>query len=362
MRLALKWVVSLGIAALFLWLSCRQWPADRIWCSEMVLQGADVVCQSTAGRPLWTLNPWWLGAGFLVLVAVHFLRVLRWQPLVDPIHVFDFGTLNRVCSLSFLALFVFPLRLGEIARPVLIAATGRMRKSAAFGTIAVERLVDGLMMALLLGGVLLVLPGGDRSVYVTLRAGAAVAFLVFGSALFLLFLAYRRRELAVRLVDRLVGTFSEKGAHRIAGMLDAFIQGMRAMPNAVTCFRFLAYTAMYWLVNGFYYYFLALAFGLGGQIGLGASYAMMAAVAVGMMIPNSPANVGSFWYFLLLPATLYGVGQEEGGPLAFALAVWGLMLLQYALFAGWYLFRGGSGSMSMLWSLQKQPMSEDCGS
>ena len=48
---------------------------------------------------------------------------------------------------------------------------------------------------------------------------------------------------------------------------------------------------------------------------------MMACVVVGMMIPNSPGNVGTFWYFLLLPfAALPELYQSE------QLLVFGLVL------------------------------------
>lgn len=355
MKLALKWGVSLVIAGLFVWLSFRQWPVDRVLCSSVGWEGGRLECLS-GGTLSWSLSPGWLLLSVLVLVLVHFLRVIRWRPLVEPLAHFDFWTLNRVCAMSFLAIFVFPLRLGELARPVLIAQTGKIRKSAAFGTIAVERVVDGVMMALLLWLVLLSVPAADPAVYWSLRTGAWVAFLVFGGALGLLLLAYWRRRLAVRLVDLFLGRVSQRLSVRISGMMEAFIEGMRAMPSVGTGVRFVLYTALYWGLNGFYYYALVVAFGLDGQVTLAGAYAMMAAVAVGMMIPNSPANVGSFWYFLLMPATLYGVGTDSGGPMAFALTVWGLMLLQYLVFAGYYVVRQGD-SLGALWSLQKQPAS-----
>ena len=67
---------------------------------------------------------------------------------------------------------------------------------------------------------------------------------------------------------------------------------------------------------------------------------MMACVIVGMMIPNSPGNVGSFWYFLLLPLPLYGVGADNLQAIAFGLTVWLMQLIQQGLFGAWYLVNG----------------------
>jgi glycosyltransferase 2 family protein len=360
MKLALRWLLSLGIAALFLWLSSRQWPLDAVLCSGVDLNGATLLCMADAdgGATLsWSLNLVALLGAFLVLCLVHFLRVLRWAPLLSPLAKFDFSTLNRVGAVSFMAVFIFPLRLGEIARPFLISKTGRVRKSAAFGTIAVERVMDGLMMALLLALVLFFLPGGEGTTYVSLRAGALVALAVFTCALMLLVVAYLSKPHAVRFVHGVAGMVSTRLADRLSGMMEAFIDGLKAMPSASSFFRFLLLTMAYWGINGFYYYLMAEAFGLTSLIDLAGAYAMMAAVAVGMMIPNSPANVGSFWYFLLLPVALYGVPEAAGTPLAFALAVWAVMLLQYTLFAGFFLATGRV-SLDSIWSLQKEGLAD----
>lgn len=358
MKLFAKWLASLAIAAFFVWLSFRQWPVSDLLCGEVSLDGPNLLCLagSDGAKTLnWTVNLLWLFPAVLVLAGVHFLRVLRWAPLVQPLFPFDFWTLNRVGAVSFMAVFIFPLRLGEFARPYFTAQTGRVRKSAVFGTIAVERVMDGLMMALVLALVLFLLPGKDEATYLSLRAGALVALLVFSSALVLLVVAYVSKSYAVRFVHLAFGLVSHKLADRLAGIMEAFIDGMKGMPSARYFVRFVLLTAAYWGLNGLFYYSAAAAFGLAGTLGLAGSYAMMSAVAVGMMIPNSPANVGSFWYFLLLPVTLFGVTAHPGTPMAFALCVWGLMLLQYVLFAGYFLVTG-KVSVKNLWSAQRDKL------
>jgi len=361
MKLALKWLVSLGIATVFAWLSSRQWPVSEMLCDSVSVARGELVCEvgdaAIGAHVSWRLSFGWLLPAIAILVAVHFLRVLRWEPLVRPLARFDFATLNRVGAVSFMALFIFPLRLGELARPYLIAQTGRMRKSAALGTIAVERVMDGLMMALVLALVLFALPAADGAAYYALRAGSGVALAVFAAALVLLIVAYLSRETAVRLIARVFGLVSRHAADRVGGMVDAFIDGMKAMPSARCCFEFTLLTAIYWAVNGFYFYFVAQAFGLGDTVGITGAYAMMSAVAVGMMIPNSPANVGSFWYFLLLPLGLFPASPMKGAPMAFALAVWGLMLLQYGVFAAYYMIRGDA-TVRSIWSVQREHIQE----
>lgn len=357
MRLALKWILSLGIGAFFIWLASREWPVDQLLCEEVTLDGVEVVCSAAAGG--WTLQlPWFLGA-FAVLCSVHFLRVLRWRPLLEPIAHHDFWILNRVCAVSFMVLFIFPLRLGELARPYLIASHGKVRKSAALGTVAMERVMDGLMMALLLFGVLVTLPvDRDTSAYYSLRAGSVVAAGVFLSALGLLVLAHHNQTLAIRWIRRLASPISRSLADRVAGMVERFIDGLKALPTARNVFFAVLWTFLYWLINGLAYWFLAMGFGLGEWVSLPVAYAMMAAVAVGMMIPNPPGNLGSFWYFLLLPLYVTGAPDQGAGALAFALSVWALMLLQYLVFSGYFLLTGKI-DLGRIWKIQVQKAVEE---
>jgi hypothetical protein len=66
----------------------------------------------------------------------------------------------------------------------------------------------------------------------------------------------------------------------------------------------------------------------------------MACVVVGMMIPNSPGNAGTFWYFLLLPAGLYGLDPAGPQLAALGLVTWLMQLLQQSLFGLWFVARG----------------------
>ena len=93
---------------------------------------------------------------------------------------------------------------------------------------------------------------------------------------------------------------------------------------------------MYWGINGLGYYAMLRAFHM--DLGLAAGYAMMAAVVIGMMIPNPPGNVGTFWFFLLLPLSLYGdVATTQ--HIMLALFVWFVQMGQMTVFGLYFLGR-----------------------
>ena len=67
---------------------------------------------------------------------------------------------------------------------------------------------------------------------------------------------------------------------------------------------------------------------------------MMSCVVVGMMIPNSPANVGTFWYFLLLPLTAIPALQGSPQITIFGLSLYLAQLIQQTAFGLWFIGRG----------------------
>ena len=303
-KTAIKWMLGVAVGAFFIWLAAGEWPLDDLACDALRSDGTSIVC---VGRG-WSVQPLWLLAAFVVLSLVHFMRVLRWKPLLEPLAHHDFWTLNRVCAVSFMILFILPFRLGELARPYLIAAEGKVRKSAVFGTIAVERVMDGLMMALLLFIVLMFLPADHQSTaYYSLKAGSLIALAVFVAALGILVLAHFSRRLALRMVDAVVGPVSKRFAERVGGMVNRFIDGLQALPSPRSVFRSVLWTAGYWSINGLVYWFLARAFGLEHQVTLPVAYAMMAAVAVGMMVPNPPGMWGRSGTFYCCRSTSWAL-------------------------------------------------------
>lgn len=335
--LLLRWGVGLGVGVLFTWLAARSWPLDKLFGGSFELadvQGWQALVQrDREGMVTWSLSLAHLGAYAALLTTIHGWRVLRWLPLVRPFAPVPLAVLNRAGAIGFMGVFLLPLRLGELVRPMLLAKDSEVPFGTGLSMIAVERISDGLMVSLMLFAVLWTVPEAalDRSPEV--RIGAFAALGVFGSAMIALALTAVARRWTQRLLEATVGRLSGTLATRIFGLLTTFIEGLRVLGSPGAVGSFVVLTAGYWLTNGLGIWVMAR--GLGLELPLTAGYAMMCCVVVGMMIPNSPGNVGSFWYFLLLPVGLYGVDAASPRAVVFALLVWLAQLIQVALFGAW---------------------------
>jgi glycosyltransferase 2 family protein len=301
-RRIIQALVGIAISAGALWLTVRGKDLGGIW---LAMREADY-------RYLALYVPF--------LLAIHLARTVRWGILLEPVAKVPLGRLNAVSAVGFMALALLPFRLGEFARPYLIAERPRLRVSAALSSVVVERIADGIFTGLLLVVSLLAVPDGTPRVRVLRTAGVIVS-LAFAALLAFLVGAYRNRALAVSLASRLLAPISPRVAARVAGMLDAFIHGLRLVPSGGRVALFFVLTAVYWGLNAWGLRVLAIGFGL--ELGAVAACTLLGVLVVGVMIPAGPGMVGTFQGAIVLGLGLFapaGVVATRG--VAYANVVW----------------------------------------
>ena len=348
-KLMSRTFLGLAIGALFVWLSARDWPMASL-AGAIGFEGGHLVVGDVAASRVrgaapgfseaggWVMDLWWLFPYLAILTVIHVLRVIRWKPLVDPITNLDWTTHNRIGAVGFMAMFLMPLRLGELVRPFLVKrASGETRTSEVLPTVVVERIVDGLVVVLILFVVLAELPSNDPATMRVLQAGAYGSLGVFLAASALLVAAGWKHDWTVSALRHTIGVVLPGPTTKVIELVDAFLGGLRALPSPVAFANFVILTLVYWLINGIGVWAMARAFYL--PVDLVGAYAMMSCVVVGMMIPNSPGNVGSFWYFLLLPLPLYGVQADSLQAISCGIMVWWLQLVQQTGFGLWFVLR-----------------------
>lgn len=266
--------------------------AATVLCSWYAFRDTDWASQWESVR---RANFLWLLPYLGILLLIHVCRTLRWGALLSGMERVPFRKLNESSAIGFMMLIVLPFRLGEFARPFLIANRSSIRRSPAMATVVVERIVDGLLVALLLRALMFFIPEDAPGYRVVLVAGNAMFLIFFGGLLFLLF-AYWQQARAVRFMRAMTGWVSPKLADTAAHMVDGFVGALRQLPSRGEVAKFIAYTVAYWSLNGFGMMVAAQAFsdGSGFSLSLFQAYVVMCTLVVGVMIPSAPGMVGTF--------------------------------------------------------------------
>jgi len=303
----LQALAGLAVSAVALWLMVRGKPLGEVW---EAIREADY-------RYLLLYLPFW--------AVIHFARTWRWGLLLEPVAKVKFGKLNAVSCVGWMALVLLPFRLGEFARPYLVAERPRLRVSTALSSVVVERVADGVFTAMLLGACLLGVPATSPHVN-EIRAAGAVMGGVFLGALAFLIVAYRNRELAARLLQRLIGPISPRLAHKAAGMTEAFVHGLRLVPSRGKVVLFFALTLTYWGFNTWGMQVLAKGFGL--HLDAFQALTLMGVLVIGVMIPAGPGMIGTFqWSIVLALGLFFPAPQVARAGVAYANVLWAVQML-----------------------------------
>ncbi|MBJ6765800.1 flippase-like domain-containing protein [Myxococcaceae bacterium JPH2] len=314
MKRAVKLLASVLVTVAFMWWAFRRTD----WAAQFA--------------SLKSANYLWLLPYFVCLTLIHICRTLRWGSLLSGMERVPFRQLNEASGIGFMMLLVLPFRLGEFARPFLIAQRSSIRRSAAMTSVVLERIVDGLFVAASMRILLFFVPAETAEVrYVKL--GSWLMFAVFGGGLLFLLFGLWQQERTVRLIRATVGRVSPGVADKVADIVDTFVGAMRQLPDAKQLLAFFAYTAAYWGINGVGMMMLARAFDCSGaaagamcqplNLSLFQAYVVLCVLVVGLMIPAAPGMLGTFQAATLVGLSLFlPPAVVNAGGLAYANVLW----------------------------------------
>jgi uncharacterized membrane protein YbhN (UPF0104 family) len=222
-------------------------------------------------------------------------------------------------------------------------------RSAALGTIVVERTLDGLVLALFLAATV-ALAGGS----VPLRVLAVTGAVAFVAATVLLALLAHHATFAERLGERFGWAMRLLPARlrpTAGAALTGLLAGLTALrgPRAWWAVGWL--TVASWAMEAASYWFVGLAFGLDldPAIYLGLTGAANLAIAA----PSTAGGVGPFEYFTREVAIAFGVTTATAT--AYALVLHALILVSVVFAGGVMAWRTQIGVASIVRATPEEP-------
>ncbi len=251
--------------------------------------------------------------GFLLLSAVAivlfmFMRAIRWRFMLNndaPIM-----TVFHIQNIGYLISTVLPLRLGDIARSVLIGSVPPITISRGISTMVVERLLDMLFIVTLLPFTLASidhLPGWMRS-------GAFVSGIAAIAAIIFLIIAANQRTLVERVITWILDYIPFMNTKVWVSRADNFLAGLDTLTHLKDGSILLLLSAVTWIPIIIAYYAVMLAVNL-EPTPIMAAFVVCAA-ALSVALPSSPGQIGVFHAGVI--AALQVWGQPEAASASFA--------------------------------------------
>ena len=232
------------------------------------------------------------------------------QPLAPAGEKLKIGVVTRISLAGYMWIALLPFRLGEFARPLFLAQKTSVSATPALGTIAIERVVDGLIVcAMFFGGVAGAAQGGELD---ALFFATTAAMGLFAAALAALIVAAVRPRWVGKAVDVTVGWALPGPARWASSLLVGMAKGLRALPSGRSAALFVLMSAAYWLTNAIGMWWLLDGCGL--HVTLQQTIAILAVMNIALLVPGGPAQLGVFQTGVALGLALFVGADDVRGP------------------------------------------------
>jgi hypothetical protein len=278
----------------------RTWAGLALGFVVLVLAGRGVNFGEVRSV-LETVRPIFLLLSIAVTVATLLVKAVRWRWLFYPVQVqTSTAELGGILVIAQAVNFFIPGRWGELVRTYLGGEETGAAKSYVLGTIAAEKLLDLVMLAVLAAALvpLVALPEkmAIRTTPVLVMAASV------GVAIFV-FLAGRKLWLA--LVQRSLSRLSPTLAARWEGRLISLMDGLSVLSAGRPAPAIWGWTLVVWLTAVLTNWFLLLAFGLAPSFLLAVF--LLVVLQGGVAIPSTPGKIGVFQYLCVAAMSVFGV-------------------------------------------------------
>ena len=269
-------------------------------------------------------NGWIIAIAVSLIMVSYMVRAYRWRYLLAPIGPARLRVCFETTVIGFMVNFLVPPgRLGELARPYLLARREGLSASSTFATVVLERVLDLITVIFLVGGWLLFGPapkgaGSQEAVY-ALKVGGLTASVAAGLGLAAMF-AFARNVRdggsALARLKPLIQKLPRKLAGQAFGFIKSFGEGLGVLVDRGNLMRVGILSLVLWLN-------ISLAFWMGTRafhidIPFGGAFLVIGFLTVGVAVPT-PGAVGGYHYMCALALTwLFGVNDNTAKAIALA--------------------------------------------
>lgn len=342
-----------------LWTGRRFWLGSLFGLACLILALLDPDWDEMV-KALRAAQPGWIALAVGSVLLTSWVKVWRWRLLLYPLPSLQTPrerpspklSLSRLTSIWLAGtgtnLAVPAPRAGDVLRVYLASVAGGLSKSSVLGTIAAEKLLDMVLLALCLPLLIFFVAAPQELAGRQASTVAATAALALATALMLW-----QRERAIALAARMLQRVPF--GRSLADSLARGLQGLEALRRPGSLLALAAVSVMVWLLSVLTSYLIFLALDMPPS--WGQSLFVFVVAQIGVAIPSTPGKIGFFPLLCQWALGVFAVASAVGlayGVLLYAVAPLLLMVLGAAalLFEGW---RYGRLPVDLDASLSGQP-------
>jgi len=266
-------------------------------------------------------NPYYLAIALVIICSTYMMRAARWGALLAPLSPAGIRNLFIATTVGFGALFLFG-RMGEVIRPLVLPMRDRrIRPSASFVTIMVERIYDTLAVVILFAINLIWMrpPAGTTTEFNRVRV---IGMLMLAGVLFGVFLMVIFRRNAASMIawlsGRLNGSFVPARLTRaVTSILEQLAKALSVLVNLRELAVTMGWTVLLWVAVAVGNWCVLRAFGL--HFGATQTIFVLGWALVGSLVPTPGGAAGAFHAATAGALIFLGIDRETAAAISIVL-------------------------------------------
>jgi glycosyltransferase 2 family protein len=256
-----------------------------------------------------SVNLFWIGMTLLAFSISNWSRALRWNMLIEPLG-YQPKTLNSFFAVN-ISYFtnLWLSRAGEVVRASALAKAEGMSVSRVMGTVVVDRLLDLLTLAVIVGFSFIVQYDILWSWLDKNLGDGSGSFRLFGHPLFIGLMVFGVVSMVLAYVLR-KKIAALPFVNKIWHIVEKFGEGLKTIRKVKNPLAFLFHSVNIWVMYFFMTYLCFFAFAPTADLSAQAALTVFVFGTFGIVIP-SPGGMGTYHFLAMSALALYGVKGDD---------------------------------------------------
>lgn len=298
----------------------------KINWAELIQTFKDFNCKN-----LWLIVP--------MYVLTLYLRGIRWKALLLNNPKYSSLHLGEVFTVGSMLNIFLPARAGDVYRAYYLGSVKGEKKMKVFGSIILERTLDGISVFLMLLAAILLYCKQQWILHISYGIGA----IFIGSlVVFYIIFKFNKIDSICNYFSNLAGKLPEKfsvpavsSVEKICNYTKSFMEGFEVL-DCPKCWWIACVTSLIvWGIEAYVAFLIVDSFSLG--LGFSAGLFVLSLISFSTMIPSTSVFLGPYQVAYLMALGIFGI--EKSTALAVSTVHQGLLMLMLTVIGGYFLLK-----------------------
>lgn len=272
-------------------------------------------------------------------VLTLYLRGVRWKSLLLGDSKYSAYNLGAVFTVGSMLNIFLPARAGDVYRAYYLGDTKQEKKMKLFGSIILERTLDGICVFLILLWAALLY---CRQAWITNLAYMIGALFIGSFIVFYLIFKFNKVdficEKLIQISSKLPEFLSKPLIKMIEGAnkyTNSFMEGFEVLDSMKYSSQAFVMSIIIWLIECYVAFLIINSFHI--NLGFSAALFVISLISFSTMIPSTSVFLGPYQYAYILALGIYNI--DKSTALAISTVHQGILMIILSVIGGFYLLK-----------------------